>query len=462
MEKLSFDEVVTAVHGSVYCRGTADTAENVSTDTRKIQKDSIFIALKGNNFDGNCFVLEASKKGAAICIIDEIKFDKTKLDNYTSIVVVKDCKRALLDLAGYYRTKLNIKVVGITGSTGKTSTKDLTAAALSGKYNVFKTQGNFNNEIGLPLMIFNIDNRFDVAVLEMGMSNFKEIHNMVEAARPDMALITNIGISHIENLKTQENILKAKLEITDFFTKDNVLILNGDDPLLSNVEGNEYGIRRTGTSCLVKCDLQAVNIKTGEKCVDFDVITSQGLEHYHIDMPGKHNVLNAMLAIECAKQLGLCYNEICLGLKNIEPTSMRLDIIQGSKIAIINDCYNASPDSMKAAIDVLCDMECRRKVAVLGTMKELGEHAFNAHKSIGSYVAEKKVDLLVTIGEYNNAFEEGFNITDHNSLYKSFDAYDDAVKYIKDYISEGDAVLVKASRSMKFETIVNQLVQVID
>jgi UDP-N-acetylmuramoyl-tripeptide--D-alanyl-D-alanine ligase len=225
MEKLTLNEIIDAVKGNVVKNGEERQFTAVSTDTRTILKDSIFIALKGANFNGNDYAAQASMKGAAVCVVDEITFNLKDIEGRCTVIKVEDGKAALMNLAKYYRSKLMIRVIGITGSTGKTSTKDLVAAVLSSKYKVFKTKGNFNNEIGLPLMIFNLNNTYDAAVLEMGMSNFGEIHNLANIARPDVAIITNIGVSHIEYLKTRENILKAKMEITDFFNHDNILII---------------------------------------------------------------------------------------------------------------------------------------------------------------------------------------------------------------------------------------------
>lgn len=247
MENIKLEEIIKAVNGELVITGEKDEYNSVSTDTRKIEKGDIFIALKGENFNGNNFVEMAIEKGAALCIVSEINFSEGKVSKSSYVIKVENTNKALLDLAKYYRSKLDIKVVAITGSTGKTSTKDLVAAVLSEKYKVFKTEGNFNNEIGLPLMIFKLDKSYDIAVLEMGMNHFNEIHNMAEAAKPDIAIITNIGISHIENLGSRENILKAKLEITDFFCKDSILIINGDDDLLSNFESDKFKVYKIGT-----------------------------------------------------------------------------------------------------------------------------------------------------------------------------------------------------------------------
>ncbi|MBE6047443.1 MAG: UDP-N-acetylmuramoyl-tripeptide--D-alanyl-D-alanine ligase, partial [Clostridium sp.] len=242
--ELTFKELLEAVNGKVIVDSNEKKFNNICTDTRKIEKDNIFLALKGDNFNGNQYVKDAIDKGASIAIVDEILFNKEEVN--ATVIKVDNTYDALLNLAKYYRQKLNIKVVGITGSTGKTSTKDLVAAFLQGKYKVFKTKGNFNNHIGLPLMILSMDSQIEVAVLELGMSNFGEIHTLANCARPDVALITNIGLSHIENLKTQENILKAKMEITDFFSKDNVLIVNGEDKYLKNVKENLFRVIKTG------------------------------------------------------------------------------------------------------------------------------------------------------------------------------------------------------------------------
>lgn len=456
---MSFDEIVSAVQGDVVLKGEYSGFNAVSTDTRKIEKGNIFIALKGENFNGNEYVKIASEKGACICIVDEIRYKDEELKNYTSIIKVQNTGEALLDLAEAYRAKLNLKVVGITGSAGKTSTKDLVAAALSGKYKVFKTAGNFNNQIGLPLMIFKLDNKYDIAVLEMGMNNLKEIHTMAKAARPDVALITNVGTAHIGKLGSRENILKAKLEITDFFTSKSILIINGDNDMLSKVQSSSYQVFKTGIDN--DTDFKAGNIQLGEDYVEFEVIegNKETKEKFHIDMPGKHTISNALLAIGCSKVMNMSYEDIRQGFKNLQTTSMRMDITKGEKYTIIDDCYNANPDSMKAAIDVLKNFNAKRKIAVLGTMGELGEEAFKSHKNVGEYAGKNNIDLLVTIGQYSKAYEEGFReVQDSGKQHKAFENYQDAVDFLtKNYLQEGDTVLVKASRAEKFELIVEKL-----
>jgi UDP-N-acetylmuramoyl-tripeptide--D-alanyl-D-alanine ligase len=460
MEYITLDEIIEAIGGSVeveresaFYKG-AELYNNVSIDTRVIKEKDIFIALKGENFNANDFVIEASKNGASICIIDEVKFEKSQIDKKTTIIKVTDTKKALLNLAKFNMKKLNLKVVGITGSTGKTSTKDLVAAVLSERFKVFKTIGNFNNEIGLPMMIFKLDKSYDVAVLEMGMSDFSEIHNLCETSKPNIAIITNIGMSHIENLKTRENILKAKMEITDYFNEDSVLIVNSDNDLLANTVASNYKLVKTGIDSVA--DFKACNLNVEEKKISFSLMENGNLidNNIEVNVPGRHNILNSLLAIACGREMGMNYDEIAEGFKRLEATSMRLDIINGEKFTVINDCYNASPDSMLAAIDVLCNVSGRNKIAILGTMRELGDSAFKAHKEIGEYAKLKNIDLLITLGEFNDAYKEGFN--DINK-YRSFETYDNVISYLEEILTENDVVLIKASRYMKFESIVSGL-----
>lgn len=455
MLNLSLNEIVEAVNGEIIKEGNEIELEALGIDTRTIQKNSIFVAIKGENFNGNAFAAEASNKGAVICIVDEILCEADKFHKDTAIIKVADTKIALLQLAKHYRSKLRIKVVGITGSTGKTSTKDLVASMLSSKYKVFKTNGNFNNEIGLPLMIFKLTDEYDVAVLEMGMSNLGEIHRLADVARPNIAIITNIGVSHIEYLKTRENILKAKLEITDFFNEKSILIVNHDNDLLRTIDSENYHIFRISTEEKT-ADYIAENIVLNEDSISFEVKEKSNTisPEFSISIPGKHNVQNSLLAIACGKALNVSYEEMIEGSFLLEFTSMRLDVVKGSKFTIIDDCYNASPDSMKAALEVLENASGHRKIAILGTMKELGEEGYMLHKEVGTYVAARNIDLLITIGEFSEAFKEGFN---EDRKFMQFDSNEKAAEYLQSIIKEKDVVLVKASRSMKFESIVNKL-----
>ncbi|WP_106059409.1 UDP-N-acetylmuramoyl-tripeptide--D-alanyl-D-alanine ligase [Clostridium vincentii] len=447
--ELTFKELVKGLEGKVIVEGDNKSFNNICTDTRKIKNNNVFLALKGDNFNGNLYACEAINKGASIAIVDEIHFNKDEIQG--TVIKVKNTYISLLKLAKFYREKLGIKVVGITGSTGKTSTKDLVSALLSYKYKVFKTKGNFNNHIGLPLMILSLDESIEVAVLEMGMSNPGEIHALADCARPDIAIITNIGLSHIENLKTKENILKAKMEITDFFTKDNVLIVNYEDEYLEKMKEESFKIIKTGYGGT--CRFSAGNIILEEQTTSFILKDSNEKQEFTLPMIGTHNVLNALLGIAAARHLGVNYSEMKKGLKNIEATSMRLEVIKSNDMTIINDCYNASPDSMKAALDVLKNYKGGRKIAILGTMRELGDESSKAHRDTGEY-AQDKADFLVTTGEFKEDYKIGFN----KEQVKIYETKKDLIGDLCNFTKKDDVILVKASRGIRFEEIVNKLV----
>jgi UDP-N-acetylmuramoyl-tripeptide--D-alanyl-D-alanine ligase len=448
---LNLTEIIKAVDGEIVIKNNEGIFNKVSTDTRKIEEDNLFIALKGENFNGNDYAINAIEKGASIVIVDEVKFGIEDLNNKGTIIKVKDTKTALGDLARFYRKKIGIKVVGITGSTGKTSTKDLVAAFLSGKYKVFKTQGNFNNEIGLPLMIFQLSKEYDIAVLEMGMSNFGEINKLANIALPDIAAITNIGVAHIEYLKTRENILKEKMSIADFFGNKNSLIVNCENDMLKTVtECDKFSLEKIGYD--ENYNLYAKNIKLTSENTSFDVVTQDKKSYrFTLNMVGEHNVLNALIGIQIARNFGLTFEEMEKGLENFNATSMRLEFINKNNFIIINDSYNANPDSMKAALEVLKNYSGSRKIAVLGTMGELGDYAREAHIEVGKF-AKGKADILLTTGEFKEYYQEGFR--EGTMVFKS---KQELIEALTDMIKTNDTILVKASRSAKFEEIIKYL-----
>lgn len=448
--KLSFEEVVSSIKGKVILDNDNKEFNKLSIDTRKIENGDIYLAIKGANFNGNDYVEAAFEKGASIAIVSEVKKPLDDMKSKGIVILVDDTRIALGDLARYYREKLGIKVVGITGSVGKTSTKDVVAAFLSGKYNVFKTKGNFNNDIGLPLMILEMTEETEVAVLEMGMSDLKEIEYLADIARPDIGIITNIGVSHIENLKTRDNILKAKLEIATYFDKNSTLILNYEDDKLKNVSNNSFELVKVGYN--QEYDVSATNIILEERETSFTAHSDEGSRDFTIKMPGKHNVLNALLSIATSLKLGLTFDEMTEGLSNFAATSMRLQISEANGYKIINDCYNASPSSMIAAIDVLSNYKKERKIAILGTMRELGDEAYNSHKDVGTH-ASNNCDILIAIGEYAEAYKDGYcgkEIICYNSK-------EEALESLRKIVKSNDAILVKASRGAKFEEIVDIL-----
>lgn len=448
---LILSEIIEATGGKVLFKNNEGNFNKISTDTRKIEKDNLFIALKGENFNGNDYVIPALEKGASILIVDEIKFKPEELNYRGTIIKVKNTKTALGDLARFYRKKIGIKVVGITGSTGKTSTKDLVAAFLSGKYKVFKTQGNFNNEIGLPLMIFELSKDYDIAVLEMGTSNFGEINTLASIALPDVAAITNIGVAHIEYLKTRENILKEKMSIANFFEEKNSLIINCENDMLKTVnKDNKFNLQKIGYD--ETYDVYAKNIELTSETTSFDVVTKDSESHkFTLNMVGEHNILNALIGIQISKDLGLTFNEMEKGLQNFNATSMRLEIINKNNFIIINDSYNANPDSMKAALKVLENYSGMRKIAILGTMGELGDYAKEAHTEVGRF-AKGKAHLLLTTGEFKDCYKEGFK---EDTII--FENKKELMETLADIIKTGDTILIKASRSEKFEEIIKYI-----
>ncbi|MCF2686385.1 UDP-N-acetylmuramoyl-tripeptide--D-alanyl-D-alanine ligase [Clostridium perfringens] len=452
MLELNLQEILKATKGALLKEADVKEIKAVSTDTRKIEEGTMFIALKGENFNGNNYVLDAFNKGAKIAIVDEVKCDLNELKEDVALIKVQNTGRALMDLAKFYREKLGLKVVGITGSAGKTSTKDLVAAVLSYKYKVFKTKGNFNNEIGLPLMILELDSTYDVAILEMGMRGLGQIKELAEIASPDLGIITNIGISHIEILKTRENILKAKMEIATFFDKNNTLVVCGNDDFLGALPEAEYKIVKTGVGENFK--IGAKNIALEELSSKFTVYDGEKEEEFSLDMPGEHNISNLMLGIAIAKELGVSFEEMKRGLKNIEATSMRLELIKKDGFSILNDCYNSSPVAVKSAIDVMKNIEGKRRIAVLGTMRELGHKSEEAHEEIGKYAKENGIEKVLCFGDFSENIKEGYG--EGCTVYEN---KEELIKDLLNIICEGDIILVKASRSLKFEEITKALLE---
>ena len=452
MLELNLQEIVKATKGALLKEADVKEIKAVSTDTRKIEEGTMFIALKGENFNGNNYVLDAFNKGAKIAIVDEVKCDLNELKEDVALIKVQNTGRALMDLAKFYREKLGLKVVGITGSAGKTSTKDLVAAVLSYKYKVFKTKGNFNNEIGLPLMILELDSTYDVAILEMGMRGLGQIKELAEIASPDLGIITNIGISHIEILKTRENILKAKMEIATFFDKNNTLVVCGNDDFLGALPEAEYKIVKTGVGENFK--IGAKNIALEELSSKFTVYDGEKEEEFSLDMPGEHNISNLMLGIAIAKELGVSFEEMKRGLKNIEATSMRLELIKKDGFSILNDCYNSSPVAVKSAIDVMKNIEGKRRIAVLGTMRELGHKSEEAHEEIGKYAKENGIEKVLCFGDFSENIKEGYG--EGCTVYEN---KEELIKDLLNIICDGDIILVKASRSLKFEEITKALLE---
>ena len=375
MKNMSLKEIATAVGGRYYGDETlmTQTVTAVTIDSRKIETGCLFVAIKGARVDGHDFIPTVMEQGALCAISEQI------IPNATyPYVLVSSCKQALKDLAEHYRKSLDIKVVGITGSVGKTSTKEMIASVLSQKYNVLKTEGNFNNEIGLPLTIFNIRDCHEIAVLEMGISDFGEMHRLTKMARPDVCVITNIGLCHLENLGNRDGILKAKTEMFDYMQSDAKIILNGDDDKLTTVK-EVKGVTPQFFGLNDSLDAFADNVRSlslkGTACnIHLDDDSFETI----IPIPGHHMVYNALAGALVGQELGLTTHEIKAGIEALIPVSGRNNLIETDSLLIIDDCYNANPISTKASLDVLA-LADNRKVAILGDMFELGENEKQMH-----------------------------------------------------------------------------------
>ena len=450
MEYLTLKEVSTFTGGKVSPKFENILIKSVSTDSREIENDALFVPIRGETFDGHDFIADCINKGAAGVLSEKPQNDDVPC------VLVEDTKKVLRDLAEGYLARFNIPKCAVTGSVGKTTTKDMIASVLSKRFKTVKTEGNFNNEIGLPRTVFGIDDKTEAAVLEMGMNHFGEISRLSKIVRPNICVITNIGVSHIENLGSREGILRAKLEITDYMADEGVLILNGDDEYLRNAVTDRgtifFGIDNPA-------DIYADNISfDGLEATLADI--HKGDVHFtvRIPIPGKHMVINALAAAAVGFWLGLSPEEIKSGIEDFKQSKMRMDIISKNSINIINDVYNANPVSVKASLDVLKSASGRR-AAILGDMFELGEFSPSMHRDVGNYAASCGIDVLIAIGKNAKYIFEGAKEKGMTNCFL-YETQEEFFEKGMDKIMKGDTVLVKASRGMHLEKTVERLQEV--
>ena len=361
---------------------------------------------------------------------------------------------ALKQAAAFYRQQLDIRVVGITGSVGKTSTKEFIAAVLAEKYKVHKTAGNYNNEVGLPLTIFGIQDDDQIAVLEMGINTFGEMHRLSEVARPDICVMTNIGQCHLENLIDRDGILRAKSEIFDFMNPEGTVIVNGDDDKLATIH-DVYGKAPITFGMNKDNAIWADHIENrGLLGSRADIHMGDVLVHANIPLPGEHMIYNAMAAAAVGVQFDMTKEEITAGISHVEAVAGRSHLIEAGDKVVIDDCYNANPVSMKAAIDLLATAP-GRKVAILGDMFELGENERAMHREVGQYAAEKGIDLILCVGGLSSEMYEG--AAEKGGEARHFEIREALEAVLQDLLQPGDTVLVKASHSMAFENIVQNI-----
>lgn len=457
---MTLQEIAAACSGSLKGE-TSQSQKEVSSvviDSRKVMKDSLFVAIKGARADGHDFIAQVMEKGA-LCAVSERDLGDTAYP----YIQVESCEQALKEIAEHYRKSLDIKVVGISGSVGKTSTKEMIASVLEQKYHVLKTEGNFNNEIGLPLTVFNIREEHEVAVLEMGISNFGEMSRLAKIARPDICVITNIGVAHLENLGTRDGILKAKTEMFAYMKPGGTIIINGDDDKLRNFhpeDGTVPVLFGLGDGCDFRAE--AVESK-GLKGTDAVFYTPRSQFDVHINIPGIHMVHNALAAAAVGYALGMQDKDISAGIASNRPIAGRNHLIETKRYVIIDDCYNANPVSMKASLDVLAYADTR-KAAVMGDMGELGENCGSMHREVIRHAIEKEIDVVICIGEVmKKAADEIKSKMSGDDAKKAqiiaFEKKEEFLSRAETLLKEGDTVLVKASHSMEFPEIVEYLTE---
>lgn len=446
------------------------TVTHICTDSREADEGTLFCAIRGERVDGHNYMAKAAELGGRVFLCERIP-DPLPSDA-CAFVVVEDTVAALSALALSRREgeMRELSVVAITGSVGKTTTKEMTAAVLSVGKTLFKKEGNFNSTIGLPLSFMEITPDTECAVLEMGMSSRGEIAAMTQAVRPRIAVVANIGSSHLEYLGTRENIARAKLEIAMGLSEGGTLLINGDEPLLAKL-GQDFGedlpvipegirVLRVSLAGDANADYQAMNINSREGGMVFDLATPKGVwQELYIPAVGRHFVWAASFAAAVGHLSGLTEGQVRAGLVAYRPAAMRQDIRRIGGVTLMVDCYNAAPESMKAALSALSLIAgSHRRIAVLGDMKELGENTVALHRAVGAFAAEGGIDLLVTVGELGaeiatGAVEAGMS-PDAVRITGGKDTYAATAAYLKSILREGDHVLFKASRSMALETVV--------
>ena len=450
-KNISVDKIVEMCDCTVISKGTASTVERFCSDTRIIKNKDLFISLKSETTDEIKYIKEALEKGA-MGVITEYNIPEEIIRKYNDKLILKvnDITDSIQKIAKYKRTLYDIPVVAVTGSVGKTSTKDIIANVIGQQYNVAKTKGNYNNHIGVPLTILSWDKNTEVAVVEMGMNHFGEIELLTKIVRPTIAVITNIGTAHIGILGSRENILKAKMEILEGLTENGSIILNNDNDLLNkcntkNYRKITYGIENTS-------NYVAYDITRGETNSKYKVKIDNKEEKIYVPVPGEHFIYNSLCAIAVGKELNIETNKIINGIKTFEVTGKRNEIIEINNIKIMNDYYNASYDSMQASLEVLGNIQSTRKIAILGDMLELGEYSEKLHSMVGAEVAKNKIDILCTIGNLSKNIAETAKKLGIKDVYE-FNTNEECITKLSDIVRKDDAILIKASNAMHFGEI---------
>jgi len=494
MIPIKVEQLVAAVNGELLTGNKNQLVKNVTIDSREQAEDALFVPIIGEKTDGHKYVAGALQNGAKTLFMQKESSYKEEILELAAkagavVVSVENTVTALQQFAAWYRSRFAVPVVGITGSVGKTTTKEMISAALETEKKVLKTIGNKNSQIGLPLMMFYLDESYDIAVIEMGMSEVGEMRNLAYVAKPECAVMTNIGVAHIAQLGSKENIRKEKLNIVNEFDNESVLFVNGNDtllhktateitknsikidcdketlPVLLNTKAVTFGICEGKE--VDEFDVAAVDLVTGGSGISFTAVIKEKEEQKRVPVflrvYGNHNVMNALAAIAVAMRYGISPEKAAEGLKMYEPIAMRGQIKKENEITWIDDTYNASPDSMKSGAQVMLSLEGKRHIAVLADVLELGVASEGLHREVGGYLADlqeqgRKCDILVTVGTQAAFIADAAKLGGMQAVY-SFSSNAEAVEYLKEALKSGDVVLVKGSRGMHTEEIVKSFVQ---
>ena len=461
---LTVQDVLEVTNGRLIIGTKEEICKNFSFDTRQITENGTFVGIKGERTDGSTLWKESLDNGAKIAIVENINFTYAEMEAYKAknkvIIKVEDTLKALTQIAEYKRTLYDIPVVGVTGSVGKTSTKDIIANVVSQKYKTLKTEGNNNNHIGVPKTVLRLNDE-EAAVIEMGMNHLGEIRKLANIAKPSIAVITNIGTSHIGNLGSRQNILKAKLEILEGMKKKKIVINNDNDLLHKWYEENKENYEITTFGIINDSDYMAEEIIINENGSSF--ICEGKDEKIQIEVPvaGEHYIYNALCAVAVGKSMGLTDEQIVEGIRTVEIAKKRMEVVSlKENIILVNDTYNASLESIKEALKYITALPKGRKIAVLGDVLELGDFAEKVHEKIGEEVAKQKIDMLICCGQNSKnicrvAIENGMKeeqVYYENNLKK-------VIKRIKEEMERDDVILLKASNGMKFYDIANELIE---
>lgn len=470
MDKISVRDICNACGGEIYFGNEKKTCEvfvcNVTSNSKEVTEGTLFVCVKGERTDGHKYIQQAAAQGACCILISE-DVDYKDIPEGCYFIKTSDTLKAFQKVAAWYRRRYDIPVIGVSGSVGKTTTKEMIACALSAGKNVVKTIGNRNSQLGVALMMFEINKDTEIAVIEMGISEKGEMDRLTHIAAPNTAVVTNIGVSHIANLGSRENICREKLCITHGFENKGVLYLCGNDDMLKNVTADSPYISKTDRIVFYGsapcCDVRAYNIDNDGEKTSFDAdINNKTSIHVNLSVPGIHNVHNACAALCIAGYYGVDLNKAAEKLSEYTPMAMRGQTYNINGAVIIDDTYNSSPDSVKSALNVLWDRKCDgKRIAVLADILELGDVSKALHSELGSYIAKayadgKHTDVLITYGEAAKHIADAAGGLDGICVI-SFDSREDITKYLKINLNPGDAVLIKGSRGMKMDEIVNAL-----